>query len=106
MQKISLIILIACGMLSAGCNKFLDERPQSELTPKEFWKTEDDIKAAMAGVYDGVQGAFDDNWVYWGDGRTDNMDVTQYGNKQYSQNGLSATTAGRSEERRVGKECR
>lgn len=94
MQKILLKILIAVGLLSGGCKNFLDERPQSELTPEQFWKTEDDIKAAMAGVYDGVQGCFDDNWVYWGDGRTDNMDVTQYGNKQYSQNGLSATTAG------------
>lgn len=94
MQKILLIILIACGLLSGGCKKFLDEKPQSELTPEQFWQTEDDIKAALAGVYDGVQGCFDGNWVYWGDGRTDNMDVTQYGNKQYSQNGLSATTSG------------
>ena len=45
MQKRLLIILIALGLLSGGCKNFLDERPQSELTPEQFWQTEDDINA-------------------------------------------------------------
>ncbi len=94
MQKILLIIIIAGSLLAQGCNGFLDEKPKSELTPDQFWQTEDDIKTAMAGVYDGVQGCFDANFIYWGDARTDNFNVTQYGNKQYAQNGLSATTNG------------
>ncbi|GAA0538303.1 RagB/SusD family nutrient uptake outer membrane protein [Chitinophaga japonensis] len=82
------------GLVLGGCNGFLDEKPQSELTPDQFWQNEDDIKTALAGVYDGVQGCFDANFIHWGDARTDNLDVTQYGNKQYAQNGLSATTEG------------
>ncbi|PSL47244.1 putative outer membrane starch-binding protein [Chitinophaga niastensis] len=94
MKKVFFSIGAVAALLFSGCNKFLDEKPQNQLTPDQFWQTEDDIIHGLAGVYDGVQASLNTNYVYWGDARTDNFNVSQYGNKQYALNGLSATISG------------
>lgn len=94
MQKIYLIIWALGMMMCTGCNKFLDEKPVNELTPEQYWKNEEDIIHAMAGMYDGLQSSLSSNYVYWGESRTDNLSVSGYGNKQYGLNGLSATIPG------------
>lgn len=91
--KIFLILFVAVGLLS-GCKKFLNEQPQTEIGESEFWKSEDDIKTGLAAMYDGVQSIFDNNYTLWGDARTDEMDVNQYGDDAYAVNALSAGTTG------------
>ncbi|WP_161596812.1 RagB/SusD family nutrient uptake outer membrane protein [Chitinophaga vietnamensis] len=94
MKQIIFLAGILAAVMMGSCNKFLDEKPQTQLTPDQFWKTEDDVIHALAGVYDGVQSSLNTNYIFWGDARTDNLDVSQYGNKQFAYNGLSATIAG------------
>ena len=45
-------ILIILAFFLVGCNdQLLDLQPQSELTSDTFWKTKDDAKIALTGVY-------------------------------------------------------
>ncbi len=94
MKKILSIVVLMCMVTLYSCKKFLDEQPKSELSPSTFWKTGDDITAGLAGIYNGVQSMIGDNLAYWGDARSDNMKVTNYGPTQYGVNGLTATDAG------------
>jgi len=94
MKKIALLLSIGTITLLCGCKKFLDEKPQTEIAADQFWKSEDDIQTGLAAMYDGVQNMFDNNYVLWGDARTDEVDVNQYGDDAYVVNGLSATTTG------------
>ncbi|MCW3467969.1 RagB/SusD family nutrient uptake outer membrane protein [Chitinophaga nivalis] len=94
MKQLFFLTGIAIILLTGACGKFLNEQPQNQLSPDQYWKTEDDIVHALAGVYDGIQVSLSNNYVYWGDARTDNFNVTQYGNKQFALNGLSATIPG------------
>jgi starch-binding outer membrane protein, SusD/RagB family len=93
MKKIIVSFLILTTIIP-GCKKFLDEKPQTEIGDNEFWKSEDDIKAGLAAMYDGVQSMFDNDYTLWGDSRTDEVEVNQYGDDAYSVNGLSAATRG------------
>jgi starch-binding outer membrane protein, SusD/RagB family len=95
MKRIRLyILLFATISFLAGCKKFLNEQPQTEIGESEFWKSEDDIKTGLAAMYDGVQAIFDNNYTLWGDARTDEVDVNQYGDDAYVVNALSAGTTG------------
>lgn len=90
--KISLIF--AFGVVLTGCKKFLDQQPLSSVSTNKFWKTSDDLNAGVAGIYDGMQDMFNTNYIFWGDGRTDNFDYSNYGNIDYILNGLTASTTG------------
>lgn len=76
----------------AGCKKFLTQAPKSELASGNFWKSQDDINAAMAGIYSGVQSFIGDNMVQWGDVRSDAMMTTGYGPSDYMYNGLTSSS--------------
>jgi len=96
MKKIfkTVVILTASISLLGGCTKFLDEKPQTEIGSTVFWKSEDDIKAGIAAMYDGIQSIFDNNYTLYGDARTDEVRVGQYGNISYGMNGLTAGITG------------
>lgn len=79
-------------MTVAGCKKFLTQAPKSELASGNFWKSQDDINAAMAGIYSGVQSFIGDNMVQWGDVRSDAMQTTGYGPSDYMYNGLTSSS--------------
>lgn len=92
MKKIIGILIVAFIVTSAGCKKFLNQQPLSELSAGNFWKTPDDINAGMAGVYSGVQSFIGDNMVQWGGVRSDAMQTTSYGPTDYMYNGLTSTS--------------
>lgn len=52
MQKLLYIPLIAICMMALACNKFLDTKPVDTVTPENYYKTENDLNRALAGVYD------------------------------------------------------
>jgi hypothetical protein len=87
------VMLLAMTAVT-GCKKFLTEKPQQQITAGSFWKTNDDIVAGIAALYNGVQQQCSYNYFAYGDGRTDNFWVSQYGNLAYSINGLSNATNG------------
>jgi hypothetical protein len=90
-----LIVLASAAVLPGACKKFLDKKPQTEIVTSAFWKTEDDIKAAIAGMYSGLQDVCSTNFFYWGDSRSDNFyDNPKYGNVSYYTNGLTSSING------------
>jgi starch-binding outer membrane protein, SusD/RagB family len=73
-------IMVAAALVAgtSSCEDFLTEEPVNALSPDNFWNSADDIRAGVAGVYDGLQGVYDQYFITWGDGRSDNF--TQGGN--------------------------
>ncbi len=45
------------GMLLASCSKFLEEKPQSFLSPENYYKTAEDAFVALTGAYDAIGSA-------------------------------------------------
>lgn len=94
MKKILIIFSLAALITAPACKKFLDEKPQTEISSSEFWKSEDDIKTGLAAMYDGLQDCFNNDYVLWGDARTDEVWRNQYGVDDHVMNALSATSSG------------
>lgn len=55
MKKTSLFIICGSFLLLNSCKKFLTEKPQTFLTPDNFYKTAADATAALNGVFSGLQ---------------------------------------------------
>jgi starch-binding outer membrane protein, SusD/RagB family len=73
MKKIIYIYITLFIFSVSSCEDFLNEQPISQLSAGNYWKTEHDIITATAGMYDGLQDIVDDNFVNWGEGRSDNL---------------------------------
>ncbi|NHA07834.1 RagB/SusD family nutrient uptake outer membrane protein [Mucilaginibacter sp. HC2] len=73
MKKILSVTFLTLMITVSGCKKLLDQPPKSQLGSDKFWKNADDAKAGVAGIYDGVQDMFNSQFIYWGDGRSDNL---------------------------------
>ncbi|MBK6935973.1 MAG: RagB/SusD family nutrient uptake outer membrane protein [Chitinophagaceae bacterium] len=87
MKKGFLYFLIAVLVLgSASCKKWLDLKPQDGIVKEEFWKTKEQVKAAVIGIYSSMMesssGTYGrDNYIpsmaellfVWGEGRADNV---------------------------------
>lgn len=96
MKKIVPILMLVLMMLVAiSCGDFLTEEPVSQLSADKFWKTQDDIIAATAGMYDGMQVVMDDRYIDWGEGRSDNLTNGGTGITEinFALNGLTADMA-------------
>jgi starch-binding outer membrane protein, SusD/RagB family len=94
MKKIIYYTLILGLFASAGCKKFLEQEPISDISPESFWKTADDAKTGVAAIYDGVQKTLNGNYTDWGDARSDNFTYGGTGENQINitLNGLNALT--------------
>jgi len=51
------ITLIALVLTAGGCKKWLDLQPQDGITGAEFWKTKEQVQAAVTGVYASLLGS-------------------------------------------------
>ncbi len=47
----SLLAILMVFILSTSCDSYLDLRPQDGIVREEFWKTKEDIQAAVIGIY-------------------------------------------------------
>ena len=47
-KSVGLLLVI---LVSVSCSKTLDVDPTSVITTNSFWKTEDDAKGALVGMY-------------------------------------------------------
>jgi hypothetical protein len=94
MKTLSIISILIITTILTGCNKFLDEQPVSEISTDNFWKNANDLNTGMAGVYDGIQNMFSNNFVFWGDARTDNFRIGGNGRRDYPYNELTSTSTG------------
>jgi hypothetical protein len=94
MKKLLNYTLILGLFVNAGCKKFLNQEPISDLAPESFWKSADDAKTGVAAIYDGVQKTLNGNYTDWGDARSDNFTYGGTGENQINitLNGLNSLT--------------
>ncbi len=77
---IPLIMIAMLGMpLFQSCEDFLNRMPYDGLIKGEFWKSEEDVQAAVMGCYDQLQECLE-YYITWGDVRSD-MLVVERGNE-------------------------
>ncbi|HEX7906025.1 MAG TPA: RagB/SusD family nutrient uptake outer membrane protein [Chitinophagaceae bacterium] len=85
-KNISYIFVLLLAVGFTGCKKWLDLRPQDGIIKEEFWKTKEQVKAAVFGVYSsmlesstGTYGktnyipSLAELFFVWGEGRADNV---------------------------------
>lgn len=84
MKKILYITTALLVFSASSCEDFLNEQPVSDLSAGNFWKSENDIIAAVAGMYDGMQDIVDDHFIDWGGGRSDNFTRGGTGETEYA----------------------
>jgi starch-binding outer membrane protein, SusD/RagB family len=96
MKKIQLLIITGVLFLASGCEKILEENPQSQIVPSFF--------KSSAGVLGGIAGVYNDIRNYWGtEGFTVEMQAgtdeflqaaSSGGGPLYTYNGINATNFG------------
>lgn len=71
MKSNNLLIVAALSILitsfSSCQNDFLEENPQSFISPDQFYKTEGDANAALIGVYNSLRGIYSQDITFVGD---------------------------------------
>src|SRR5438034_10025055 len=82
-KRLSVLGALAALLFATSCESFLDPDPSDVITPENFYKTSSDAIAATNAVYESTK------WSYW-------LGFWY----------ISDIATDRSEERRVGKECR
>ena len=68
------ISFILLGMISS-CQKMLDTHPTTEYASTDYWNETAQASAALNGAYNYLQNAFGNEFIYYGEGRTDNLDL-------------------------------
>jgi len=66
-----LILLVFAVMLTTSCNKWLDLKPQDGIIRQNFWKTKEDVKSAVIGMYSSLLGNTAQTLFMWGELRGD-----------------------------------
>lgn len=70
-SKIYTASLLAFVLLAAACSDFLDKEQISDFSADGFYKTKDDARAGVYGIYNALQSALKTNFAFWGEGRAD-----------------------------------
>lgn len=100
MQRVKLIIAIGLlALVSGSCKKFLTEEPLTQVPTENYFKSLKDVNAAMAGMYASFQQdmTLGGMFHYWGEGRSDNFDRSQYtGATAMSELSINTLTSGNS----------
>ncbi len=86
MRVIRYTLLIAFTLAFAGCKKWLDLKPQDGIVKEEFWKTKEQVKASVTGIYSSMMeyssGTYSSSGYVpslaellfvWGESRADNI---------------------------------
>ncbi|MBD1428631.1 RagB/SusD family nutrient uptake outer membrane protein [Sphingobacterium litopenaei] len=85
MRKIYIVgLLTLLGFVVTSCNKWLDLQPQDGITKAEFWKTKEDVRAALMGIYSSLNaGPVETRVFLWGELRADMVNVSSYAADDY-----------------------
>jgi starch-binding outer membrane protein, SusD/RagB family len=102
-STIKILGLLVLVIVVGSCKKFLDEKPLTQVATTDYFKSLKDVNAAMAGVYGSFQQemvgdgtGFNGKYFYWGEGRSDNFDKSQYPNTTINELSLNSLTSGNS----------
>lgn len=90
-KNISYLLISLLVVATTGCKKWLDLKPQDGIIKEEFWKTKEQVKAAVFGVYSSMQepssGTYGrTNYIpslaellfVWGECRADNIESSTF----------------------------
>lgn len=83
MKRIYIILGVLVSLFSAAsCNKWLDLQPQDGITRAEFWKTKEDARAFLYGIYSRMSaGPLEQTIFLWGELRADMIVPTALANE-------------------------
>ncbi|BAV07114.1 Starch-binding associating with outer membrane [Filimonas lacunae] len=80
MTKLTIYLFAGCLLLTASsCNKFLDLKPKDGIIRQDYWKTKEQVAAAVNGIYASMLGsttgdrAIPEYLFMWGETRSDNV---------------------------------
>lgn len=87
MKKLNYIFLVLVGMITTqSCEKYLTLEPQDGIIKEEFWKTKEQVKASVFGIYSSMMESSSGSYnsttyvpsmaellFVWGEGRADNV---------------------------------
>src|SRR4051812_13584194 len=83
MKKITLAyIAFSICLVLGSCKKLVDEKPLSDGTLNDFYKSKYDADAALSALYGQLQqtlvgdGQFKNRYTFWGEARSDNFEST------------------------------
>jgi len=97
-----ILLYLSTLIIAGGCKKFLTEEPLSQVPAENYFTKLKDINAAITGMYASFQdemtgdGSGNGNYIYWGEGRSDNFDRSQYANSTITELSLNQLTSGNS----------
>ncbi|AWW32854.1 hypothetical protein DN752_23435 [Echinicola strongylocentroti] len=75
-DKIRWMLTFSIAMaITVGCESILEVEPESSVSESQFWNSEADANAGVAGIYDAMQGAYSRRYFLWGEMRSDNFDA-------------------------------
>lgn len=75
-RKVKYLILLAFAvMLTTSCNKWLELKPQDGIIRQNFWKTKEEVKAAVIGCYSSLL-ATSQTLFIWGEIRAEMISPT------------------------------
>ena len=99
MKKLFIILVgISIVFLSGlSCTKDITLNPISSISSTSFWKTESDVKGALAGMYARFRGVTNSELFLFGEGRGGNLEQgtgIDFSNTRLIQNTLDATVSG------------
>ena len=92
MKKLKYILLLITGFYLSACD--LNILPDSSVSADSYWKTEDDAKSAVNGLYSRFQGQISNfSWIYWFEARGGNIEsgLTPSGLTDYTTNNVNST---------------
>ncbi len=92
-----LLILILVTLFSFSCDDLIEVEPTSVITAESFWKTENDVKGALVGMYAYLRNIANADLYYLGEARADVITLGTVGEggwSKYYYNSLSADDAG------------
>jgi len=89
MKKINYKIFLlglAIFSITSCVDALLDKKPISSFSAESFYRTQDQAKAGVYGVYNALQSAMHTNFSFWGEGRSDNVKIKHGGETTFLQN--------------------
>jgi starch-binding outer membrane protein, SusD/RagB family len=98
MKKIrTAAVLLGAAVLGAACSDILQVEPTSTITVTSFWRTPDDARGGLNGMYVRLRGEAASNLYLWGGARSEELGIglqASEGRERYFLNTLDATVAG------------
>lgn len=84
-NKILSLFIVSISLLAiTGCSDWLNLEPENDLIKKEYWKSEDDVRATLTGSYNALTNCVQQS-MEWGELRADMVQMTLKTSSSYQQ---------------------